>query len=133
MVLSHLVLEEEASLSQLPLKLWHSHVTWTLPISHTSEALGVEESKVREQVCIEFIHSLGWQGSVSFGVSSSRFLWHSEAIVSGANHISGSAAGVSRASSVDQRWAVGTALHVQATAFLWPSQRSLGSLCFSSA
>lgn len=89
MVISHLVLEEEAFLSQLPLQLWHSHVTWTPPISHTNEALGEEESKVREQVCVVSIHSLGWQESVSFGVSSSRFFWHSEAMVSGANHISG--------------------------------------------
>lgn len=133
MVLSHLVLEKEASLSQLPLQLWHSHVTWTPLISHTSEALAVEESKVREQVCVESVHSLGWQESVSFGVSSSRFLWHSEAIVSGANHMSGSAAGVSRAPSVDQGWAVGTTPRVQAAALLRPSQRSLGSLYFSSA
>lgn len=56
--------------SQLPLQLWCSHVTWAPPISHPSETQDTEESKVRKGGCVESTFWLGWQGDVRFGLSS---------------------------------------------------------------
>lgn len=80
------VQEEEASLSQPPLQLRHSHGTWAPQISHTREIPAVAECKERKQVPRGIHFLVQVPGRPGFGFSSSRLFRCPESIVRGASH-----------------------------------------------